>query len=112
MYNSERFCISLTVLVCTHCAGCLNTLTWHTCAAPVIMLGMKSLCPGASMRVTTLEFVSNLVTPTSIVTPLEQTQINKGFFFTPFNPVFFFFKGMCNLYSNLCRSKIKNENIK
>lgn len=48
-----------------------------TCAAPVIMLGMKSLCPGASIRVTTLELVSNFVMPTSIVTPLEENAHKK-----------------------------------
>lgn len=45
-----------------------------TCAAPVIMFGMKSLCPGASIRVTTFEFVSNFVMPTSMVTPLWSTK--------------------------------------
>ena len=36
---------------------------------PVIMLGMKSLCPGASNNVITLLSVSNRVWATSIVTP-------------------------------------------
>lgn len=48
-----------------------------TCAAPVIMFGMKSLCPGASISVTTLDVVSNLVMPTSMVTPLQQTQAEE-----------------------------------
>lgn len=39
------------------------------------MFGMKSLCPGASIRVTTLDVVSNLVMPTSMVTPLQQTRM-------------------------------------
>ena len=34
------------------------------------MLGMKSLCPGASISVINLVFVSNRVKPTSIVMPL------------------------------------------
>lgn len=51
------------------------TFEQGTCAAPVIMFGMKSLCPGASISVTTLEVVSNLVMPTSIVTPLHHTQM-------------------------------------
>lgn len=38
---------------------------------------MKSLCPGASISVTTLEVVSNLVMPTSMVTPLQQTQMEE-----------------------------------
>lgn len=38
------------------------------------MFGMKSLCPGASISVTTLDAVSNLVTPTSMVTPLQHTR--------------------------------------
>lgn len=56
----------------------------RTCAAPVIMFGMKSLCPGASIRVTTFESVSNFVMPTSIVTPLwkraddEQMKLGLG----------------------------------
>lgn len=39
------------------------------------MFGMKSLCPGASIRVTTLDVVSNLVMPTSMVTPLQQARM-------------------------------------
>lgn len=38
---------------------------------------MKSLCPGASISVTTLDVVSNLVMPTSMVTPLQQTQAEE-----------------------------------
>lgn len=38
---------------------------------------MKSLCPGASISVTTLDVVSNLVMPTSMVTPLQQTQTEE-----------------------------------
>ena len=43
-----------------------------TCAAPVIMLGMKSLCPGASSSMTCLWSVSNSCWATSIVTPLGE----------------------------------------
>ena len=43
--------------------------TW---AAPVIIFGMKSLWPGASINVITLVVVSNFVIPTSIVTPLKE----------------------------------------
>lgn len=38
---------------------------------------MKSLCPGASISVTTLDVVSNLVMPTSMVTPLQQTRAEE-----------------------------------
>mmetsp|Transcript_2523 Transcript_2523/g.8969 ORF Transcript_2523/g.8969 Transcript_2523/m.8969 type:complete len:262 (-) Transcript_2523:346-1131(-) len=40
------------------------------CAAPVIILGTKSLWPGASRRVKRLLGVSKKLTPTSMVTPL------------------------------------------
>lgn len=43
------------------------------------MLGMKSLCPGASISVTTLDSVSNLVMPTSMVTPLRRDADRRAF---------------------------------
>lgn len=46
--------------------------TW---AAPVIIFGMKSLWPGASISVITLVVVSNFVIPTSIVTPLKENKM-------------------------------------
>ena len=46
----------------------------QTWAAPVIMLGMKSLCPGASSRCTLKLGVSNWYWATSIVIPLREEE--------------------------------------
>lgn len=55
------------------------TITW---AAPLIMLGMKSLWPGASSNVTFFVSVVNMCTPTSIVMPLKGQTINTGQYHT------------------------------
>lgn len=55
-----------------------------TCAAPVIILGMKSLCPGASSNVTIFLFVSNRVIAMSIVMPLVQSPYNSSSTFAHF----------------------------
>lgn len=51
-------------------AGTTSTAA-SACAAPVIMLGMKSLCPGASSSTNRRLRVSKKLVPTSIVTPRD-----------------------------------------
>ena len=55
----------------------MTNMAQSACPAPVIMFGIKSLCPGASNRFTIFLSVSNLVCAMSIVTPrdLDTSQV-------------------------------------